>query len=628
MDKTRCAECGLRWFQRFIWIGIAINMVFAIPALFWPDFLNSSFGLPSQAVYPWLQNAGMLLVAVSLFYAPAGVNAARYPVYSWLCVLSRLIAVAFWIYLIQTSGYPDAFKPLLYADAAMFAILGALLYAGLPAEQRPWPLIRAGLRGLWRCLAKCFSGARRKIAIVVVLVLAFIGYEAWANLLREVPQPPLASDVDHFKYAAIGLGPDARIPLYVFSVLPQVCAQRMPKLGTGWQAFGFVYEGGHDLPIGLAKRQIGYPSVEPNCALCHTGQYRKSADDVPMPVPTAPAALLNLESFQWFLYDCAGDPDFSAKVMSAIDQRYDLGVVEKLFYRFLIVPATQKAFLKQKQQYAWQKLRPVQGPGRTDTFNPTKMAVFGFPDDSTIGTVDLPQIWNQKPRESLYLHWDGNNNDIKERNYAAAMAVGATPQSVLPAEFKRVTDWLLIHPSPKWPFGGLDQVRAHRGQALWEKNCASCHDFGKTDTGQVTVGLDELGTDPYRVNSFTVGLVDKFHEFKKPPFDFGAYRKTQSYSNTPTDGIWLRAPYLHNGSVPTLWDLLQRPDKRPKAFYRGSSVFDTRNVGFSTAGPETKGGGYFKFDTRLPGNHNTGHEYGTDLPDSEKWDLIEYMKTL
>nr|BFE93471.1 hypothetical protein GCM10020185_40070 [Pseudomonas brassicacearum subsp. brassicacearum] len=52
------------------------------------------------------------------------------------------------------------------------------------------------------------------------------------------------------------------------------------------------------------------------------------------------------------------------------------------------------------------------------------MVVFGFPDDSTIGTVDLPQVWNQKPRESMYLHWDGNNNKIHERNYAAAMAVG------------------------------------------------------------------------------------------------------------------------------------------------------------------------------------------------------------
>jgi len=628
MSTTASNVQCIRWFQRFIWIGIALNQVFAIPALFWPDFLNTSFGLPTQATYPWLQNAGMLLVGISLFYAPAGINALKYPVYSWLCVLSRLIAVVFWIYLINTSGYPEAFRPLLYSDGAMFLILGGLLYAGMPANQRPQALIAAGLRSAWTCIKACLTGTRRNVTVVIVLVLAFVGFEVWTNLLREVPQPVLQSDVEHFKYAPIGLGPDSRIPLYVFNVLPLACPQHMPKQSLSWQSFGFVFEGGHDLPIGLAKRQIGYPSVEANCALCHTGQYRKSVDDVTVPVPTAPATLLNLESFQWFLYDCAGEPDFTRKVMSEIDKHYSLGVIERLFYRFLIVPATQQAFLKQKQQYAWQKLRPEQGPGRTDTFNPTKMVVFGFPDDSTIGTVDLPQIWNQKPRESMYLHWDGNNNNIHERNYAAAMAVGATPQSVLPAEFKRVTDWLLSHPAPKWPFGELDQVRVRHGEALWQAQCANCHAFGKAATGQVTVGLDELGTDPYRLNSFTVGLVDKFHQFKQAPFDFGAYRKTQSYSNTPTDGIWLRAPYLHNGSVPTLWDLLQKPEQRPKVFYRGSSVFDQKHVGFVSTGPQAKDGGQFKFDTSLPGNHNTGHAYGTDLSDNEKWDLIEYMKTL
>ncbi|MHA6845798.1 hypothetical protein [Ralstonia syzygii] len=628
MLKTGSQVQCIQWFQRFIWIGIAINLVFAIPALFWPDFLNTSFGLPTQATYPWLQNAGMLLVGISLFYAPAGIHALKYPVYAWLCVLSRLIAVVFWIDLINTSGYPDAFRPLMYSDGAMFLILGGLLYGGMPTDQRPWALIVAGLDGVWQCMKACLTGTRRKVSLAIALVVAFVGFETWVNLFREVPLPALQSDVDHFKYAPIGLGPDSRIPLYVFNVLPQACTQHMPEQRLGWQSFGFVYEGGHDLPIGLAKRQIGYPSVEANCALCHTGQYRKSVDDVAVPVPTAPAALLNLESFQWFLYDCAGEPDFTSRVMREIDKHDNLGIIERLFYRFIIVPATQKAFLKQKQQYAWQKLRPEQGPGRTDTFNPTKIVIFGFPDDSSIGTVDLPQIWNQKPRESMYLHWDGNNNDIHERNYAAAMAVGATPQSVLPAEFKRVTDWLLDHQPPKWPFGELDQIRVHRGESLWQTQCANCHAFGKAATGQVMVGLDQLGTDPYRLNSFTVGLVSKFHQFKSAPFDFGAYRKTQSYSNTPTDGIWLRAPYLHNGSVPTLWDLLQKPEHRPKVFYRGSSVFDQKHVGFITAGPDTKGGGYFKFDTSLPGNHNTGHEYGTDLSDSEKWDLIEYMKTL
>jgi len=87
--------------------------------------------------------------------------------------------------------------------------------------------------------------------------------------------------------------------------------------------------------------------------------------------------------------------------------------------------------------------RPQQGRGRTDTFNPTKIVVFHLPDDNSIGTTDLPQVWNQRPREHMWLHWDGNNNEIAQRNYAAAMAVGATPESVLPDNFKRVTDFLL-----------------------------------------------------------------------------------------------------------------------------------------------------------------------------------------
>ncbi|MNP36902.1 hypothetical protein D3C76_1303210 [compost metagenome] len=137
-----------------------------------------------------------------------------------------------------------------------------------------------------------------------------------------------------------------------------------------------------------------------------------------------------------------------------------------------------------------------------------------------------------------------------------------------------------------------------------------------------------MGTDPHRLNSFTTGLVAAFHGFKKPPFDFGAYRKTQSYSNTPTDGVWLRAPYLHNGSVPTLWDLLQPPEQRPQVFYTGSDIYDQEKVGFITRGAQMKASADFKYDTRLEGNHNGGHLYGTQLSDVDKRALIEFMKTL
>ena len=85
--------------------------------------------------------------------------------------------------------------------------------------------------------------------------------------------------------------------------------------------------------------------------------------------------------------------------------------------------------------------------------------------------------------------------------------------------------------------------------------------------------------------------MNEFHTFKTPPFKFDAYRKTNGYSNTPLDGVWARAPYLHNGSVPTLWDLLEPVEKRPAEFYTGYDVYDPKNVGFVTSGPdaETRG---------------------------------------
>jgi hypothetical protein len=91
----------------------------------------------------------------------------------------------------------------------------------------------------------------------------------------------------------------------------------------------------------------------------------------------------------------------------------------------------------------------------------------------------------------------------------------------------------------------------------------------------------------------------------------------------PLDGVWLRAPYLHNGSVPTLRDLLKLPSERPRVFYRGGDVYDYASVGFVSDNPTG-----FRFDVSLRGNGNGGHLYGTTLGTSEKQDLLEYLKTL
>lgn len=98
-----------------------------------------------------------------------------------------------------------------------------------------------------------------------------------------------------------------------------------------------------------------------------------------------------------------------------------------------------------------------------------------------------------------------------------------------------------------------------------------------------------------------------------------------AYKGRPLNGIWATAPFLHNGSVPNLYQLLLPSDQRIKSFSVGSREFDPVNVGFETAAsPES-----FLFDTSLLGNSNAGHEYGTGaLTDAERWELVEYMKTL
>jgi hypothetical protein len=291
----------------------------------------------------------------------------------------------------------------------------------------------------------------------------------------------------------------------------------------------------------------------------------------------------------------------------------------------MIIPATKVALLQQKAAYAWQDSRPPQGRGRTDTFNPTKIVVFHMPDDGTIGTTDLPQVWNQKPREHMWLHWDGNNNQITQRNHAAAMAVGATPDSVISDSFKRVTDYLLDLQPPPFPFP-IDRAKAERGAGVFNQACAECHAFNSPQTGQV-VDAATVGTDRHRLDSFTPALVDRFHTFTTAPFVFTAYRKTNGYSSVPLDGIWLRGPYLHNGSVPNLRALLMPEDQRPEVFYRGYDVIDRDNVGFVSEGPDAAMVG-FRVDATIPGNGNHGHGYGTGLPAAQKDDLLEFLKTL
>jgi hypothetical protein len=148
--------------------------------------------------------------------------------------------------------------------------------------------------------------------------------------------------------------------------------------------------------------------------------------------------------------------------------------------------------------------------------------------------------------------------------------------------------------------------------------------------GKVTP-IGEILTDRHRLDSYSYELaVNQATLYAGYPWRFTHFRKTFGYANMPLDGIWLRAPYLHNGSVPTLRDLLQPAARRPKVFYRGYDVYDPVKVGFVSDVAQENGKRYFKYDTAVPGNADSGHEgerYGTELSAGDKDALLEFLKT-
>jgi mono/diheme cytochrome c family protein len=111
--------------------------------------------------------------------------------------------------------------------------------------------------------------------------------------------------------------------------------------------------------------------------------------------------------------------------------------------------------------------------------------------------------------------------------------------------------------------------------------------------------------------------------FHPPPAIAGA-----AYESRVLNGIWATAPYLHNGSVPNLWELLKPAKERRANFMVGSRVFDPKNVGYEADQSPFKNGTFVADPANANGNGNGNHEYGTALTEEQRWAIIEYLKTL
>jgi mono/diheme cytochrome c family protein len=469
------------------------------------------------------------------------------------------------------------------------------------------------------------------ILSLTLVVLFSIGPFPWNNTSASY------TDIDeHFKYGSIGGEATNGLPYWIWKVLPTMFSDKMPENGKDYTAFGFMQEPNQALPIGFAKSKVnGLEVITQNCATCHVGTVRKTKDSQPQIITTMPSHNVNLGAYIQFLGSVGTDARFNPKEMIPYIEAAGakLNPIQKILYQFVAIPQAKDALTIQAKKFAFMQRQTSYGPGRVDTFTPYKALRFNFPTDDLTeseinGIADYPPVWAQRPREGLQLHWDGNNDSVDERNKSASLAL-VQPTTINFPSVLRVKEWLRDVPPPSYPYP-IDETLAAKGKVLYENNCASCHAFNGSKVGTVEP-IDKIGTDRGRLDSYTYELASNQYTlftgvtYQGEDQRFTHFRKTNGYANLPLDGIWLRAPYLHNGSVPTLWDLLEKPENRPKTFYRGYDVFDPQKVGFISDVAEENGKKYFKYDTTLPGNGNQGHVYGT-YSDEEKAALVEYMK--
>lgn len=293
--------------------------------------------------------------------------------------------------------------------------------------------------------------------------------------------------------------------------------------------------------------------------------------------------------------------------------------------------------------------------------------------------VSFPFLWDTSHHNQT--QWNGVAPDIPiVRNIT--QGIGAFAQydphagafqepSTIPLGNQRTLQ-RLVHKlrSPAWPegiLGSIDRQKAEQGRAVFEKKCASCHGSQKREEPLKYLRVTMTPVHEVRTDGSMVTNADH-RELRSPdgahkrvavaarptvkdivfswshvgeifPFvgetvsafvrwgnGFGRDETQRNrYKARPLDGIWATAPYLHNGSVPNLYQLLIPAERNP--FFVGSRKFDPALVGFN---PDDKSGTFL--DTSIPGNLNTGHDDTTyngplDL-NNEVWPLIEYMKTL
>lgn len=445
---------------------------------------------------------------------------------------------------------------------------------------------------------------------------------------------------EQFKYGSLNAENERGIPYPIFYVMPRVFPHCLPgnQLG-GYRAFGLPWEEGRELPVGFSKRRLGFDRITQTCAICHTATYRLNVTDKPVIVPTGPSHTTTSQEFLRFLRCAANDEKFSFDGMwEEIKRNFDMGLDDWAIYHALI-PIVRARALEQVEGFAWMDQdefrpgmkRPDWGPGRDDPMNLTKFFLLNADrrKDQTTGNADFPAIWDLSAREGHSLNWGGETLDPLAVLTDSALGLGAPPGPHFEKQMRDLRAYLQRKQPPKYPLAPSSwDPSVVAGAKLYRSYCFECHETGGKYYGKV-VPIEDIGTDRERFDTWQQEDADGANRVAR---QMGVTRrdmiKDKGYVAGPLSGLWLRAPYLHNGAVANLAELLTRPEDRHVTFYRGCDLYDRVNMGFISDRADPSCPSNYFFDTGLPGNGRLGHAYGTELTPAEKTQLIDYLKTL
>jgi hypothetical protein len=188
------------------------------------------------------------------------------------------------------------------------------------------------------------SRMRWRRGLVVAGLLAFVGVStastAWYSVYRDGGREHFEDIEDLFKYGTMGSEEYTGIPYWLWAVLPDAFPDKLPQNGKpGYAAFGFLYEEGRDMPLGLTRRRIGFDRVGTNCAMCHITHVRETEQSDTLLFLSGTNTSFDGQAYFRFMFSAANDLRFNPDtIMHYIDQRTKLSVRERLLYRHMLIP--------------------------------------------------------------------------------------------------------------------------------------------------------------------------------------------------------------------------------------------------------------------------------------------------